>query len=544
MPKTQPEDIRTRLAQGYDPSYYASLYRQMCYAFGDDWHKVKGVPSGVAGGSFPDFPEITVRYMETGRSRRILNSQFTGLSRVMATDPEPEFPQLDKWTGEVRKQYYLNRYRGDHYGGGNWADEHAYAYMDGDGLGLGFVQFGLESNPKTGYQRVSCEYSPAVLTLWDRHERNPSRARWVAFCKYLSIDQAAGLFGWKTAKRYRREIVDGESQAPLEVMRVFEYYDMGYGPKGTPTRALIPSDLGMEPITLEDNPFECLPFSYMSYLMVPGMKRHTGRIIMQMSTQEGLNDIERHLRKALKSPSFDIVDVTQLNTDDLRRINAGDTNVKVRLDTPRPDAPPYIRVPGMEVAQTILALKEMYERQFNADSGTTDFDRGNLQSEERTLGENQLLDARSKNQQAWGAIQATKMHQRSVETCLKIAKDYDKDPLLIDVFGTNIPLNVPEDPRSWLTNFLEEPSHVLISDQSLRARDQDAERQRRQQSLAMLAPLLQMGLISPQKYAEEMLKAAGEQDPNDWMPTQTMDTSSAQPMMANAGLPSMVGAPV
>jgi len=537
MPKTTREDIQTRLLQGYDSAYYASLYRQMRYAFGDDWNRQNNTAGGVDG-SFPDFPEITVQYLKTGRSRRILNSQFTGLARVMSVDPEPEFPQVDKYTGEVRKQYYLNRWRE-----GNFAEAHASAYMDGDGLGYGFVHWGLETNPKTDYQRTTCEYSPAVLTLWDRQATDPGRARWVCFVKYLAIDQAASLFGWKTAKKYRRQMSEN-GNFPVECVRLFEYYDTGYGPKGTPTRAVIPADLGSEPILIEDNPFERLPFSYMMYFTAPGMKRATGRIVMQMSTQEGLNDIEAHLRKVLKSPTFDIVDVTQLNTDDLRRVNAGDYNVKVRLDTPRPDAPPYIRVPGAEVAQTILALRDMYERQFNADSGTTDFDRGNLTTEKRTLGENQLLDSRSQNQQAWGAVQAVKMHQRSVETCLSIAKEYDRDPMLVDIFGQNVPINDPAEPRSWLSAFLEEPSNILISDQQLRARDQDAQRQKRMAELDSLFPLVQAGYINPQKWTEEKLKAAGEQDPQDWAPQPV----AAGPEMGGdpsmAGLPNMMGAPV
>lgn len=536
MPKTPAEDIRKRLLQGYDPNHYASLYRQMCYAFGDDWNKNRRSGIDSTGGSFPDWPEITVRYMEVGRSRRILNSQFIGLSRSMGNAPAPEFPQLSKQSAEVRKQFYLARYHGNERED-SWADEHAAAYMDGDGLGAGFVHFGLKTNPKTGYQYVSAEHSPAVLTLYDRHERHPGRARWVCFVKYLAIDQASALFGEKVAKTYVRQLHDNFSTYPLDVVRVFDYYDMGWGPKGTPTRALIPGDFANEPLFVEENTFECLPFSHMTYLIAPGMRRPTGRIVMQMATQEGLNEIERHLRKALKSPTFNLMDVTQLNAKDLARLNAGDANVNVRIENPRPDAPPYIRIPGAEVAQTILALRDMYERQFNADSGTTDFERGNMSMEKRTLGENELLDSRSQTQSSWSQMQAVKMHQRSVEVALKIAEKFDKDPVLLDIFGTNALFNEPSQPHSWMSEWLQEPSRVLIGDDQLRARDAKQDQMDRLQMLSTLAPEVQAGLLSAQKFAEEKLRALNE-DPGDWQPQMAPSTEIGG--SENAGLPGMV----
>ena len=528
MAITSTDTIKANLLQGYDPQWYASLYRQMCYSFGDDWNKIKSVRGEH--GTFPDFPEITVKYMEVGRSRRILNSAFIGLSRTMGNDPSPEFPQLDKFTAEVRKQWYMSRYAGSMYEG-EWAQVHADAFMDGDGLGVGFVQFGLKSNPKTQFQYVTCEYSPAVLTLYDRHERTPDRARWMAFAKYLSVDQAAAMLGWKKAKEHSRPLNDGDQTYPLEVVRVFDYYDIGIGPKGTPTRALICGDLANAPITVTENDFECIPQSHMLYFMAPGMKRPTGRIVMQMSTQEGLNEIERFLRKALKNPGFNIIDVTQFDKRDVARLNAGETNVNLRLTTPRPGVPPFYRVEGAEVAQTILYLRDMYERQFNTDSGTSDLERGNQLTQTKTLGEAQLLDQRSQTQSSWSDIQALKMHRRSVEMAVHIGEKFDRDPLLLDIFGDNILFNDPAVPSTYMNNWLAEPSKAMIAADSIRARDNQMDLALRRRTIVELGDLVQMGLISPQKFAEERLRASGFNDPGEWAPEQAPATE----------LPSMVG---
>lgn len=538
--RTPAEEITKRLLQGFDPDYFASLYRQMCYTFGDDWGKSQRVAT-LNGRLFPDWPEIIVRYMEVGRSRRILNSQFIGLSRSMGNEPAPEFPQLDKFTAEVRKQWYMTRYAGRNYEG-EWAAEHENAFMDGDGLGLGFLAWGLMSNPKTQYQHVTCEYSPAVLTIFDRHARTPGRADWIAFCKYLPYHKAELLLGKKVAQEYVRNLYDTSASSgaayPLEVVRIFDYYDLGMG-KGSPTRAIIPGDLGNAPVDISDNVFECIPLSYMEYFTAPGMRRATGRIVMQMATQEGLNEIERFLRSCLKNPGFSIADVRQLDRRDIARLNAGETNVIVRLTNPIPGVEPFIRVQGAEVANTILQLWTMLERQFNADSGTNDLDRGNQLEQTKTLGEAELLASRSDTQSAWSGVQATRLHRRSVEMATKIGMKFDRDPVLLDVFGDNILFNDPAKPNTWMENWLSEPSKVLIGADQLKVKDNQMDMALKRRLVEGLSPLVQMGLISPQKFAEEMLRASGFTDAGEWAPSASPATE-VDP--ANAGLPQMVNA--
>jgi hypothetical protein len=510
---TPPEVINERLTQAFDPIYRNSLYNQMRYAFGENWRKDQAAASATLDGHiFPDYPDILVRYQEIGRSRRILNSQFIGLSRVMYADPEPEFPQVDKYTAEVRKQFFLARYRGDGIQDGEWGEDMAAAYMDGDGLGVGFVQITLRTNPKSGEQQVAIRHSPAIFTLWDRFERSPGRARWICFVRYLPVDDAAMIFGEDVACENVRTVYDGHTTYGVKVVRYFEYYDVGVR-SGKPTRAIILNELSNPPHSVEENVFECLPFAYYTHLYVPMMRRPVGRIAMQMNTQESINEIERALRKALRSPQFSIADVTQLDEEDLKRVNAGDSARIVRWKAkPGHTQEPYVRIPGSEVSQTVLKLFEMMDEQFTADSGVTDFDRGVQPRSSRTLGEDQLVDQRGQTQSSWSELQAMRFHVRTVKKVLQIAARFDRDPVTLDIFGRNYSVNVLERPGSTLSHWLAEPSEVVINTDSLRYQDVQQVRAQRLQQLLAVGPYVGKAL-SIEWYSEELAKALGEQDP-------------------------------
>lgn len=518
---TPADAISLRFAQAYDPLYRNSLYHQMRYAFGESWRKDQGVAGAMDMLDFPDFPDIRVRYQEIGRSRRILNSQFIGLSRVMYSDPQPEFPQVDKFTAEVRKQFFLNRYRGEgagemfgasQGGGGEWADEMAAAFMDGDGLGLGFVQICLRTNPKSGEQQVHLRHSPLIYTLWDRFERSPGRARWVAFVRYLPLEDASLVFGREEAQAAVRVVYDGTRTYGVEMVRYFEYYDTGYE-NGTPTRAIILGDLRNPPVVREENVFRTLPIAYYTHLFVPGMRVPVGRIAMQMNTQETINEIERNLRKAMRAPQFSIADVSQLDEEDLKAVNAGDPNKIVRWKAkPNHNQEPFIRTPGADVSQTVLKLFEIMDRQFTADSGVTDFDRGTQPHSNRTLGEDMLIDQRGQTQSSWSELQAMRFHVRTVRKVLEIAALFDNDPVTLDIFGRNYTVNDPSRPASSITKWLEEPSSVVINTDSLRYQDVQQVRAQRLQQLLQVAPFVGRAL-DPQWFAEELAKALGEADP-------------------------------
>ncbi len=514
MALTPLDTIKATLLENYDPNYYDSIYRQMCYSFGEP-AKRSGGGGLSSGGNFPDYPDIFPRLLEVGRSRGILNTQLISLAKTMTANPQPEFPQVDKWIGEVRKQFYLARFGAGAYGHGDsdWSEDLASTFMDADGFGEGHVFHGLETNPQSGFQRVTIRHISTLHTIRDRHARKLSHARNIAFIKYLSPEAAVSLFGSNIKNKLTA--LHDPSGAKLTVLRIVEYYDRGSS-KHEPTRAILLRNLCGDELLREPNKFGILPWSYMTMFPIPGMRYHLGRVPLQMATQEAINDIERMFRKIMKRAGVDIFDADQINAEDLKKLQRGLEVAYLRYN-PKPNSGvPYHRVPAQEIAASMIQQWQMLKRQQSDDSGINEMDRGSLSEQSRTLGENQLLDARSQRRTAWSALRAHKLHRRTAQVSLEIAKKFDKDPLTIDYFGLNVSLNDPKRPDSYLENFLAEPSTVIMGDETIRQSDARLEGEIRMRQLKHLEPYVGK-LFDPVWYAEELARAIGEQDPKGIM---------------------------
>jgi hypothetical protein len=419
---------------------------------------------------------------------------------------------VDKWTGEVRKQFFIERFRKN-----EWAEQFAMAFMDGEAAGVGCVQIGMTIDPDTGMPHVDLYHHHCYNIIFDRHERTPTRARWVVAVHYLPMLEAAFRFG-DNALQYETTVESGTDGRPMRTVRVFEYWDKGIAGRA-PTRAVVLGDIGNDPIEVSPNPFgACLPFGFFTYFTPPGMKRPMGRIPMQMAMKEALNDLEGYLRKQLKQPDFTLLDSQSLDPQDLQRVISGDVPNYVRVMKPviQVMTNPAVRVCSTGIHQAVIYLQEMYERQFTADSGTTEFDRGMQASSQRTLGENQLVDARGGVQASWSELQLAKFYQRSIDKLFYIAAMVDRAPLRLDVYGMNYTVNDAEDPDSMIERWLEEPSIVIIDAQSLRRADGQMKSAQRLAQLEQLAPHVGAG-IDPVWFVTEKLKAIGESDPREAM---------------------------
>lgn len=520
--------ITKRVSAGVDNDYLTSLYKQACYAFGESWNKGQ-TGSTSSDGDWAEFPDIVVKSLEIGSSRRILGAQFIGLSRILYTNPKPFFPQVDKATQLVRQQFLKARWRGDGYADGQWDSHIERAYMDGDGLGVGHVQIGLVSNPKTGFQRVTLKHIPAWQCVFDRHARHPAQARWVCFQHYLDPEDAVEMFG-DVAEQHIVNLWDSSTSTSFQVVRIYEYYDLGIG-GAEPTMAVFLGSFKNEPFSVTENPFGCLPWASYVHFVAPGMRRPVGRIALQMSTQEGLNELERYIRSTIKrGAAVDIVDADALDESDLRQFNAGNPNIRIKRVS-RTDTKVWERIPAHEIPQTILIAKDLYERQLTSESGVTDFDRGTGFSTQRTATETNLVDTRSQIQGSWSKRQAVLFYQRLFETVTKIAAQYDRDPVELDVFGTNVLVNNPEVPESSIAEFLREPSFIEIDQDSLDYRDVKAERAERLALLNQIADAVQMGLVNPVWYATEKLKAIGETNEKEALNPQIQQMTQNAQMM-------------
>lgn len=522
---TSNDDIQDFLKEMYDPDWYDSLYNQTKYAFGEPWNKQSG---GSKGGQFPHFADVSAKNLQIGQSRKILGSQFIGLSKVMYNDPEAEYPTLEPMEAEGRKNLLLKRWRD-----GGWSTEEQCAFMDGDGLGIGYLQHGLMKGP-TGKQMITVRHSPTVLTLGDRSERNPYRWRGICFVQYIPADIAISTWGEMKVGSYIQDHYDGVNGQPVKALRVFEYYDTGIA-GGSATRALIPGDFGNEPLERKDNPFQGLPFSCYIHFLAPGMRRPIGRIVLSMATQEAINEVEDYQRSTMiGGKGFDIADTTSYESEDLKAVKNGQAPRMVRRKQPRQTGGDWERVTPMEISQTSLARLEYLERRFTAESGQTDFDNGLMAAEKRTLGENQLADQRGQVQGSWSVRQMIQFREQTFETACRHAALFDREPAFIEYFGGQVPVNDPQRPESSAAAFCSMPAHPVISEDAMTYQDTKAKLAQRQAQLETLFPYVQAGIFNARWWGEEMAKAFGEKDmrkalqiPEVLAPEQMMEAQNA-----------------
>jgi hypothetical protein len=524
------DDILRRLQESCDLDYYESVYRQCRYAFGEAW-TTRSQMTVMDGGMFPHFPDVSVKQQAVGQSKRILTAAYIGMSKTAYSQPCPEFPQASFPYADVMQQYVLQRGKDDR-PGGEWGIEDAMVYMDGSGLGYGGAQVCLYDNPRTNLQYVGVKHVPTYHILRDWSVRNPARTPWICFCTVLSEDDAYALLGTREkVEQHVTSLYDYKGFGIRRAVRVFEYYDVGIN-GADPTRALIVGDITEKPFKREANPYgDDIPFAPYVHFVAPGMRYPIGRILLQMPVQEALNEVERYIREILRRPPVDIVDLEQIEDDSWKLYASGNKSVPLKSRSKDGRVPPFLRIGGAESQQTLFMYKEMLEREATATSGTTDFDRGTLSGEDRTLGENQLVDARSQVQGSWDRLQMSQYQMRKIKKVLKYGKMYDLDPVHLPIDGDMILYNDPEDPNMRLSNWIREDTEIKISEDSLAWQDHQRERMAKSQELMALADLIGRGL-DERRWTEERVKNAGY-DPKDML----LDEAEMVPQGGMGGMP-------
>jgi hypothetical protein len=510
MAREHVDDVRERM-QSTDIDRYMRLYGAMRYAFGMKWDS-SGVPYNSRTEDFPYFPDIRVTRLAIGQSRRILNAALLSLSRVMTGEPEPEFPQVDSVTGELRKQVFLERYRQ-----GAWWREYGDQFVDMDNFGEGFVEYGPMKNKRTGKDYTAGRNVPITQVIYDRHTRNFGQARWAACIHYTDPKEAIAAYGDDAVRGSIREAFDPNMRKAHKYVRITTYYSNGVG-SSSPTYMVFVGNWRNKPVVSIDNPYPRLPVAYGEYMSVAGMPRPFGKVLLQQSTQEAINELELSLRAVVKhGTGIDVFDLNQLHDDDVAALAAGKPMTRIRLKNADPSGrPPVLRIPSMEVANALLQLLAIYERQYSADSNTTEQDRSSAGPASRSATSDQLLDMRSQQGQSLTKRQTLLMYQRNVETATMVMGLADEDPLLVDVLGMNLPVNDPAHPNLSMQAVMEEPSRVLIGQQAVEPQDVSLKQHQRLAALERLAKLVNL-TVNPMKYTEETLKAIGEKDLNEWI---------------------------
>jgi hypothetical protein len=464
-----------------------------------------------------DFPNVIPNYLQIGKSRRILNHTFISMSKILYANPQPEFVGVDDKIASVRKQFFKKRSTKNRYGS-DWAPEIASAYLDGDSLGVGFVQIGLtETDQKT--QRVNIKYVPATQVIWDRHNINPEKSRFIGFIHYLPEDIAIQKFGqqmWDL--NHRTQFIDTDSLTPIRSLRIIEYYDLGWAGQD-PTYSVIINDFNGEFIKHEKNPFgTTLPFAVYTNWIPPGSKMPIGRIMMQISTQEALNELEDNMRTTIvRGVPFDLIDKSSIDPQDYEEIIAGENLAKVGYNPG--SGSPIVRVPGAEVPQTLLAYQGYLERVLSTESGLTDLDRSNTFSTVKSATEISLLNSSSQIQGSWSRKQLAIFYKQIIENVFEIAILFDREPLIIDIDGKDYVMNNPDDPQSWIEFWLQDQAEIVIDETSLDYKDAEQEKLKKLAVLGQINAEVQAGLIDPIAFANAKLEILGL-DPNIFLKKQ------------------------
>ena len=527
--KSTAEQIQGAMRSGFDRNYYVFLYKQMRYAFGWPWaDSVLNTNSGF----FPFMPDIMPYTQEVGLSRKIQAVAAIALPRIAGNIPKPVIngPGLNKIQKTVLEEFLVSRSTQTWQADGNWGPHFARAFLDGDQLGIGFVRFGLKLNPKTKKTYLDMSYQPSCQTLWDNTQRDFTRARWVSCAHYLDEITATDLYG-KEAQKYLR--VFGEAPDSPRLMRIFEYYDIGLGSKGDPTYAIIPDDLDQKPLLIKENPFGVIPVAHNENYWFPGTKYPIGRVVMQMPTQEMLNQHERRQRLEVQhGGGYDLVHEESVDSEALARVEQGEAGVTVRVTAPmsKEMGPPVMRIPNRDMSSVLANEFARLTQQFHMEAGISELDSGNLTSQSRTLGEVQLLQNKSDVRSNWASLKMIEFYQRAFRIALQVAKVGDVDPLKIDFGG--VPVDVNTDDVTMISQFIPDHFDVLIDQKDLTKQDDALKKAQERQDLMSLAPFIG-NVIDPKWFATELLKSLGVEDIQEAMPTDTTELQSmAAPQQA------------
>lgn len=525
MPRlTDPKTIEKNLRQAWDGDYYSHIYSSIAYTLGRKYSDA-GTPSWLTtGGDPPDFADILPRFYNIGESRRILSNSSLTMMKVCYMNPDPAFPELPKWHEIVRKAYIKKLWTD-----GEWANEAHRAFLDGDGLGVGFVQIGIKEG------KVEIMHHPLFNVVWDRHQWAIGRCRFICFVHHLPVETAVDMFGSKVKDKAvpLPTVSDGgaglASDSQLERVKVLEYYDMGIG-KSEPTWCFRLNGFSGEILDISPNEYECLPFSFYQHIHFWGMRRPMGRIAMQFATQEMRNLVEQYIKTVLeRGKPIDVIDTTSIDPDDVERMHAGEILGVVRTTGQDGAKPAYARIPAVEVPGTAFNLLNLLDRELNAESGNSEADRANVTQFQRTLGEIERVQAGADIQTMWSRRQWARFLERLITKVVKIGAKFHVAPIELDVEGVNVLFNNPEEPRSALSYWLTEESSVVIAENTLTFSSPETMAQR---ALLLWGQFLNDPYFDPIAMRKKILLLMGEKDPDSLLlretPTSLGEAGSGQ----------------
>ncbi|MBS1826518.1 MAG: hypothetical protein JST93_14475 [Acidobacteria bacterium] len=507
--KLTPLDVvRERVRDSIDIPYLDSLYNQALYLVGASTQQAVN----SSGGDIPWYADINVNELEIGRSRRMLSAVHIVTSRLLSNELAIDVREVPDGVDDALESYFRRRMEGG-CGEGGWVDDIKRAGIAGNALGMGVVQVGLVTDRKSGYQKVTVKSVKPWYCIFDAAQQDVLDSDFVCFVNHYSVERARKMFPNADVEKFARSVKDSPSAFKRKIVRVLEYYDKG-DEDYAPTRVLMLGTLDSKIFEVEPNVFECLPVAVCLGWDSPASSRPHGRVMKEVATELAIHDLERRWDDEIRNGlGVDVVDVTSLDENGVRRWEEGSPNVKIR-QTQRLTEDPIKRIPNRPLDTNVLERLRHLTQVYQVESGISELDRGLMSSKRITASEIDYMANVSQANKGHEAEQITLFLKRLAEVVLHIGTKFDRCPLTVKVRSSYAKVNDPGEPRSWLVNLVGDYEYrVYVDAQALTKTDLMYQQQMNLAQLRDALPLVGR-TIDELWFTMRWLELIGEEDPS------------------------------
>ena len=502
MPLTSEETIKDRLREAYDYNYYEGLYRDVARYNGC----VPEIVSESGQNTFPMWPELRQNVVKLGEVFDSVYTMSIMMAKLRSRDVRPEFPDIQSpITKDSRSEWWRTRCRGTA-GLPGWTDVHNQFTLWGIGFSAGVIEVGVRVNPKTGKRYVDHEHVMGYNFLYDRFALTANQMRWGARVVYVPLDDFKKLYP-KYADQPPTQLLKSSTGNGLNnanVVRLIRYFDKD-------TYCVLLDHLQGDVIERRENPFTLIPYVVMNHLPMPGSRWGVGVIQLMMPLQIQLNKIRKKLAAAGENHGFLGLRPSVFSDKAIKDMNDPETDKPwvVELDSNfDKENPPYVEFPGMKLDQSDMRLYAILKQEFNPASGVNDLQRGNAENLPPTATGVEILQQQSDTQNSLSQSCYAQAMENLMQVTFEIARDFDEDPVRVPVQGFTITIN-GGDPATSMGAMLDEPSQILISEESIFAADADRKKAMLNQSLDSLLPYVQAGAVNLSELVKEKIQALG-----------------------------------
>lgn len=539
---TEPKDARERMISAFDPYVYDSVYAKLYRAFGMNADSSLQTLNGY-GDQIPRYKDIYVKTMTEGRSPRLLTASNVAVSRVASKMPSFKFPQLDQLDSAIRTEALRVTYHGEQHCFAPWHHGIASAFDDGDSIGYGAVEIWPIVNPNSGMPQAQLQPISCLDIAWDPHKADPHNSRYITTQKWVSVEEAAERIGWKKAKACAVKVYETSVSQFTWSCRLMTYYDYGYG-KDLPAIMEFWGNIWHSPEAVYENPVGRPPLALCVNYVKNKMRRPLGRIDMQSQDYETLYQLEQTLlRSALNGQGAVMVDGTAIDEQDWEDFKAGLTRF-LRYNSSMQNMPMQ-QIPTDQLQSALLPAIQWYASLYSQNSMMSDLQRGENGGDRKTATQNLIEDRNQSANMGWTIGMMLKFQMEICMLGVDVMRITDRHPRLLDVLGSNVPVNMPGVAPSTFHAMFSEPSRCEIGTDSLTEED---DKMKLAQERDLLVLTLQSGLvgtlIDPRWFGERWAALFGA-DPRTVLMQPSAGSSGApamamNPAQAQAGQPQMM----